>query len=170
MKKAAVYPGSFDPITNGHLDIVERSVKIFDELIVLVAFNPNKLSFFSVEEREAMIRDVLAEHLNEESKKIRVDKYSGLIVDYAKQNKVGVILRGLRAVSDFEYEFQMALMNRKLSRDVETVFLMTGYQWFYTASNMIKEAASFGGSVSGLVPVLVEKELIKKYASKREKI
>ncbi|MCF8053798.1 MAG: pantetheine-phosphate adenylyltransferase [Deltaproteobacteria bacterium] len=170
MKTIAVYPGSFDPITNGHLDIIERGVKMFDELIVLVAFNPKKPALFTVTERQEMIHGVITSQLGAEGGRIRVDSYSGLLINYAQDNNAGIILRGLRAVSDFEYEFQMALMNRKMSREVETVFLMTGYKWFYTASNMIKEAASFGGSVSGLVPESVEKELLKKYAEKREDV
>jgi len=163
MKSVAVYPGSFDPITNGHIDIIERGVKMFDELIVLISCNPSKPALFPVAERQEMITAVLADQLGKDAQKVRVDNYSGLLVDYAQANKVRVILRGLRAVSDFEYEFQMALMNRKLAREIETVFLMTGYQWFYTASNIIKEAARFGGSVKGLVPDIVDKELQKKF-------
>ena len=163
MEKVAVYPGSFDPITNGHLDIVERGIKMFDRLIVLVAYNPSKPSLFTVKEREQMVSDVLKKDLKTTAKEVRVDSSSGLLVDYAQKNDVCILLRGLRAVSDFEYEFQMALMNRRLNRNVETVFLMTSYKWFYTASNMIKDAAKFGGSVHGLVPALVEKKLMEKF-------
>jgi pantetheine-phosphate adenylyltransferase len=162
MKRVAVYPGSFDPITNGHVDIIERGLRIFDEMIVLVAYNPNKASLFSVEERMAMIESVL-ETAVKDYQRVRVDNFAGLLVDYAKDTGASVILRGLRALSDFEYEFQMALINRRLNRNVETVFLMTGYKWFFTSSNMIKEAASLGGSVRGLVPDLVFDKLQNKF-------
>lgn len=159
MKKIAVYPGSFDPITNGHVDIIKRGLRMFDEIIILVAFNPNKASLFTVEERVEMIRDVI-----KEPERVRVDSTSGLLVDYVKNAGANVIFRGLRALSDFEYEFQMALMNRRLDRDVETVFLMSGYKWFYTSSSIIKEAASLGGSVKGMVPDIVCRRLQKKFA------
>jgi pantetheine-phosphate adenylyltransferase len=162
MKKIAVYPGSFDPITNGHVDIIKRGLGVFDELIVLIAYNPNKKTLFSVEERVEMIREVIRDFKN-----VRVDSFDGLLVDYVKVAGANVILRGLRALSDFEYEFQLALINRRLSRDVETVFLMTGYKWFYTSSTIINEAASLGGSVKGLVPEIVNQKLVEKYSSKR---
>jgi pantetheine-phosphate adenylyltransferase len=162
MKKIAVYPGSFDPITNGHVDIIKRGLGVFDELIVLIAYNPNKKMLFPVEERVEMIQEVIRDFKN-----IRVDSFDGLLVDYAKVAGANVILRGLRALSDFEYEFQLALINRRLNRDVETVFLMTGYKWFYTSSTIINEAASLGGSVKGLVPEIVNQKLIEKYSSKR---
>ncbi len=165
MKKIAVYPGSFDPITNGHIDIIERGLRIFDELVVLVAYNPNKASLFTVQERMDLIHEVLKESVHD-WERVRVDCFAGLLVDYARDNGAAVILRGLRAVSDFEYEFQMALINRRLNRDVETVFLMTGYKWFYTSSNLIKEAASLGGSVRGLVPDLIHRKLQEKFAKK----
>jgi pantetheine-phosphate adenylyltransferase len=162
MKKIAVYPGSFDPITNGHVDIITRALRMFDELIILVAYNPHKSSLFTVQERMDLVRDVIND------RHIRVDCTSGLLVDYVKNAGANVILRGLRAVSDFEYEFQMALINRRLNRDIETVFLMTGYQWFYTSSNLIKEAASLGGSVKGLVPDIVNEKLEIIFANKKE--
>jgi pantetheine-phosphate adenylyltransferase len=162
MKKIAVYPGSFDPITNGHVDIIKRGLGVFDELIVLIAYNPNKKTLFSVEERVGMIQEVIRDFKN-----IRVDSFDGLLVEYVKVAGANVILRGLRALSDFEYEFQLALINRRLNRDVETVFLMTGYKWFYTSSTIINEAASLGGSVKGLVPEIVNQKLIEKYSSKR---
>jgi pantetheine-phosphate adenylyltransferase len=163
MKKIAVYPGSFDPITNGHLDIITRALRMFDELIILVAYNPNKSSLFSVQERMDLVRAVIKDN------HIRVDCSAGLLVDYVKSMNANVILRGLRAVSDFEYEFQMALINRRLNRDIETVFLMTGYQWFYTSSNLIKEAASLGGSVKGLVPDIVNERLEQIFAKSKDK-
>lgn len=162
MKKIAVYPGSFDPITNGHVDIIKRGIGVFDELIVLIAYNRNKKMLFSVEERMGMIREVIRDFNN-----VRVDSFDGLLVDYVKLAGANVILRGLRALSDFEYEFQLALINRRLNRDIETVFLMTGYKWFYTSSTIINEAASLGGSVKGLVPEIVNQKLIEKYSSKR---
>ncbi len=159
MKKIAVYPGSFDPITNGHIDIITRGLRMFDELIILVAYNPNKSSLFTVEERMDLIREVVIK----DKKILQVDCSSGLLVDYVQSKGANVILRGLRAVSDFEYEFQMALINRRLNRNIETVFLMTGYQWFYTSSNLIKEAAGLGGSVKGLVPDIVFERLQGKF-------
>ncbi|MEK6535747.1 MAG: pantetheine-phosphate adenylyltransferase [Thermodesulfobacteriota bacterium] len=162
MKKIAVYPGSFDPITNGHVDIIKRGLGVFDELIVLIAHNPNKKTLFSVEERVEMIQEVIRDFKN-----VRVDSFDGLLVDYAKEAGANVILRGLRALSDFEYEFQLALINRRLNRDVETIFLMTGYKWFYTSSTIINEAASLGGSVKGLVPEIVNQKLLERYSSKR---
>ena len=162
MKKIAVYPGSFDPITNGHVDIIKRGIGVFDELIVLIAYNPNKRTLFSVEERVEMIREVIRDYED-----VRVDSFDGLLVEYVKAAGANVILRGLRALSDFEYEFQLALINRRLNRDIETVFLMTGYKWFYTSSTIINEAASLGGSVKGLVPEIVNQKLQQKYPSKR---
>lgn len=156
--KIAVYPGSFDPITNGHVDIIKRGIRIFDEIIVLVAYNPRKSSLFSVEERCQFIRDVFHDYEG-----IRVDSYDGLLVDYLKGSGANTILRGMRALSDFEYEFQMALMNRRQTKNIETVFLMSGFRWFYTSSNLIKEVASLGGLVKGLVPENVHQKLLEKY-------
>ncbi|MGD0277221.1 MAG: pantetheine-phosphate adenylyltransferase [Syntrophales bacterium] len=164
MKRVAVYPGSFDPITNGHIDIIKRGLRIFDRLIILVAYNPTKAGLFSIPERIDMIMGVIGEL----DGRIRVDSFSGLLVDYLKKTNANVILRGMRAVSDFEYEFQMALINRRLKRDVETVFLMTGYKWFYTSSNLIKEAASLNGSVKGLVPELVLQRLQEKFNGQKK--
>jgi pantetheine-phosphate adenylyltransferase len=159
MKKVAVYPGSFDPITNGHLDLISRGSKMFEEIIVLIAHNPNKATYlFSVEEREELIKESIKDYVG-----VRVDTHDGLLVDYVKKTGASIILRGLRALSDFEYEFQLALINRRLNRDVETVFLMTSYEWFFTSSQIIKEAASLGGSVEGLVPDIVCRKLKKKY-------
>jgi len=159
MGKSAVYPGSFDPITNGHVDIINRGLGIFNKIIILVGYNPNKLTtLFSVEERISMIRDVIGDN-----PRIEVDSFSGLLVDYVKKSEASCILRGLRAMSDFEYEFQLALINRKLSRNIESVFLMTGSKWFYCNSSIVKETASLGGSVNSLVPSVVLKRLKEKF-------
>ena len=158
-EKVIVYPGTFDPITNGHLSILNRALQIFDKLIIAILINPQKVALFSMEERIEMIREVLKDQPN-----VEVDSFNGLLVDYVVQKKTNVVLRGLRALSDFEYEFQTALMNRKLNREVQTVFLMTDYKWFYISSSIIKEAASMGGDISGLVPALVAKKLRKKFA------
>ena len=153
----AVYPGSFDPITNGHLSILNRGGQIFEKIIIAVARNPQKTSLFTVEERLEMIRQVLGDRPN-----VEVDAFDGLLVDYVRRQGAGVILRGLRAMSDFEYEFQMALMNRRLERDIQSVFLMTDYKWFYISSTIVKEAAMFGGDISGLVPELVCRRMKEK--------
>jgi pantetheine-phosphate adenylyltransferase len=145
----AVYPGSFDPITNGHVDIVRRSLQVFDRVIVGVAFNPHKDSaWFTPEERVEMIRETF----RAESDRVLVDAFSGLLVDYAVTRGANVIIRGLRAVADFEYEFQMTMMNRHLTPQVETIFMMTGESHFYTSSRLVKEVASLGGNVAGLIP------------------
>ena len=154
----AIYPGTFDPITNGHLSIIHRALKIFDKLIVTLLINPKKVPLFTLDERISMIKEVLKDKPN-----IEIDSYDGLLVDYAIMKKSKVILRGLRALSDFEYEFQLSLMNRKLNRDVQTIFLMTDYKWFYTSSSIIKEAASHGGDILGLVPPLICRKLKEKY-------
>jgi len=156
--KVAVYPGTSDPITNGHVDIIKRGSRIFDEIIVLVAYNPDKSALFTVEERIEMIREAL-----KEIRGVRVDSYSGLLVDYLKLSGTSIILRGMRALSDFEYEFQMALMNRRQTREIETVFLMSGFKWFYTSSKLIKEVVSLGGSVKALVPDNVHQKLLEKF-------
>ena len=160
--KIAVYPGSFDPITNGHVNLIERALEIFDKLIVAVAHNPNKSSLFSVEERMEMIRAAL-----KNDPRVTVDSFEGLLVEFAQNRGARVIIRGLRALSDFEYEFQMTLMNRKLNRKVDTMFLMTGFKWFYTSSRIIKEAAALGGSVRGLVPEIVHQKLKEKFPKYR---
>ncbi|HQI24588.1 MAG TPA: pantetheine-phosphate adenylyltransferase [Smithella sp.] len=157
-KRIAIYPGSFDLITNGHVDIIKRGKRMFDEIIVLIAYNPNKVYLFNIEERMEMIREIFGE-----TPGIRVDCYSGLLVDYLKMSGANIILRGMRALSDFEYEFQMALMNRRQTKHIETVFLMSGFKWFFTSSKLIKEVASLGGSVKGLVPDNVYQRLTEKY-------
>jgi pantetheine-phosphate adenylyltransferase len=146
---AAIYPGSFDPITNGHVSLIQRGLQMFDRLIVAIATNPKKQSLFSVDERQQMIREAVADP------RVEVDHFEGLLVAYAKERKVPVVLRGLRAVSDFEYEFQMANMNRKIAPDVETVFMMTGEDYFYISSQLVREVAAFGGDVKDLVPANV---------------
>lgn len=153
----AVYPGSFDPLTNGHLDIILRAARQFDELIVAVVTNPNKNSMFSIEERVDMICEA-TKHIEN----VRVDHFSGLLVRYMEKVDSRIIVKGLRAVSDFEYEFQMALMNRKLSPEVETLFMMTHNRYSYLSSSLVKEVARLGGCISGLVPPYVERRLLEK--------
>jgi pantetheine-phosphate adenylyltransferase len=160
MERTAVYPGSFDPVTNGHLDIIQRGLKIFDRIIVTILDNPAKQTLFSVDERIALLRESL-----KDVKNIEIDSYDGLLVDYAQRRHANAILRGMRAVSDFEYEFQMALMNRRLNREVQTVFLMTGLRWIFTSSSIIKEAARFGGDIESMVPPVVQKHLQEKFAA-----
>ncbi len=158
-EKIAVYPGTFDPVTMGHLDIVNRSLEIFDKVIIAIATNPTKSALFSLEERLQMIRDCFAA----DEKRISVDCVDGLLVDYAYKRGATAIVRGLRAVSDFEYEFQLALMNRRIEREVETVFLMTGLRWIYISSSIIKDVARHGGDTSGLVPDHVCEKLRRKF-------
>jgi pantetheine-phosphate adenylyltransferase len=158
MQRIAIYPGSFDPVTNGHIDIAKRGLKLFDRIIIAILHNPGKQSLFSVEERLDMLNESISDTDN-----IEFDTFDGLLVDYAKKRKAIAVLRGMRAVSDFEYEFQLALMNRKLNRDVETVFLMTGLRWIFTSSSIIKEAARFGGDVSDMVPPEVNRRIKAKF-------
>lgn len=147
----AVYPGSFDPITNGHVDIILRGCKLFDKVIVAVVVNPNKESLFSLDERLDMLRNCFDSLSN-----VAFDSFSGLLADYAKRVEASVIVRGIRAITDFEYEMQMALMNRRLSNDFETVFMMPKEEYIYISSGLVKEIALLGGSVTGLVPNYVE--------------
>jgi len=154
----AIYPGSFDPITNGHISIIQRGLEIFDRIIIAVATNSAKRGLFSIPERIELVESSL-----NHNDRITVDTFSGLLVDYVESVGAKIVVRGLRALSDFEYEFQMALMNRKLNRKIQTVFMMTDYRWLYVSSTIIKEAASLGGSVSGMVPPLVDKALRNKY-------
>jgi pantetheine-phosphate adenylyltransferase len=160
MEKLAVYPGSFDPITNGHLDLLDRGLKIFDRIVIAIAANPAKKPLFTLEERVNLIRLSLEHHPLRH--RLEVDSFQGLLVDYCSKLHANAILRGLRAISDFEYEFQMALMNRKLSNDIETLYLMTGMRWIYISSRIIKEVVVSGGSVTGLVPAPVEKSLMER--------
>ncbi|HEX8950163.1 MAG TPA: pantetheine-phosphate adenylyltransferase [Dissulfurispiraceae bacterium] len=156
--KLAIYPGTFDPITNGHLDLVERGLRIFDEMIVAVAHNPKKQPFFSLEERLELIRESVKGYDN-----LRVESFDGLLVDYMQSRGGVAIIRGLRAISDFEYEMLMALMNRRLATEIETVFMMPSVEYSYLTSTIVKEVSSLGGSVKGLVPKVVEKALRKKF-------
>jgi pantetheine-phosphate adenylyltransferase len=158
MPDLAIYPGTFDPITNGHLDLIQRGLRIFDRIIVAVAEGSFKKSLFSVEERLEMIREALADTPN-----VIIDSFPGLLVDYVKTQKAQVILRGLRAVTDFEYEFQMAMMNRRMEPDIVTVFLMTSLRWVFLSSSILKEAAVHGGNIEGLVPELVYRKLRQKF-------
>lgn len=160
--RTAVFPGSFDPLTNGHVDIIERATRIFDRVIVAVAINAEKTPLFSVDERVGVIREVFRDN-----RTVQVDTFNGLLVEYARQQGATALIRGLRAVSDFEYEFQMALMNRRLDHDLETVFLMPDEKYTYTSSRLIKEVFMLGGEVSGLVPPVVEERLRHKQASLR---
>ena len=158
MRRVAIYPGSFDPVTNGHLDIVARGLKLFDKIIITIMVNPAKKTLFSVAERAEMLESCLNKNSG-----IEIASYDGLLVDYAVKRKANAVLRGMRAVSDFEYEFQLALMNRRLNRDIQTVFLMTGLRWIFTSSSIIKEAAQFGSNIHGMVPPSVEKKLKEKF-------
>jgi len=153
----AIYPGSFDPLTNGHLDLIERGSKIFDELIVAILRNPEKEALFSLDERLEMLKAMTKGHAN-----IRVDSFDGLMVDYAMRVNASAVLRGIRAISDYEYELQMALMNRKLEPRLETVFMMPAEAYSYLSSRLVREIATLGGAVSGLVPDIVEEKLRKK--------
>ena len=158
--KKGIYPGSFDPVTNGHLDIIKRSAQLFDTLIVAVAPNSSKTPLFSVSERERLLSEACAEIPN-----VQIEHFDGLLVDYAVKSGCHVIIKGLRAVSDFEYELQMALTNARLCPEVETVFMMTSSEYLFLASNVVKEIARLGGSVSGLVPSAVEPLLYAKFKS-----
>jgi len=158
MKKSlAVYPGSFDPITNGHLDIIERGLSVFDEVVIAILVNQEKTPLFTIEERVELVREAYAGN-----PRVRVDTFSGLLVDYAVQAGASVIVRGLRAISDFEFEFQMALMNRRLNPRIETVFMMPAEGYSYVSSRLVKEVFTLGGSVKDLVPPVVERRLREK--------
>jgi pantetheine-phosphate adenylyltransferase len=156
-KVTAIYPGSFDPPTNGHLDLIERGSKIFDELVVAILRNAEKTPLFSLGERRRML-----EELTDDLRNVRVDTFDGLTVEYAAKVKAGAVLRGIRALSDYEYELQMALMNRKLRPNLETVFMMPAEQYSYLSSRLVREVARLGGDISGLVPEIVERRLKEK--------
>jgi pantetheine-phosphate adenylyltransferase len=157
-KTLAVFPGSFDPITNGHVDIIARGLHVFDEVVIAILVNPDKQPLFTVDERVDTIRAAYRGR-----KRVRVDTFSGLLVEYAVGVGASVIVRGLRALSDFEYEFQMALMNRRLDKRIETVFMMPAEPYSYLSSRLVKEVFHLGGDVSGLVPAVVERRLRQKY-------
>jgi pantetheine-phosphate adenylyltransferase len=161
MSTLAVYPGSFDPLTNGHVDIIERGARLFDRIIVAILVNAEKAPLFSTAERVDIARKVFKDYSN-----VEVDTFDGLLVDYVARRQANVLVRGLRAVSDFEYEFQMALMNRHLNPAIETVFMMPDEKYSYISSRLIKEVFSLGGQVHGLVPELVETRLREKQAAK----
>ncbi len=158
MTRRIVYPGTFDPVTNGHLDLVTRALKLFDEVVVAVGENPLKRPIFTLNERLELLNLTAGR-----DPRVRVASFDGLVVDFAREIGACAILRGLRAVSDFDSELQRALMNRKLDRDIETVFLMTGFRWIFISSTIVKEAAQFGGSLEGLVPPIVEERLKEKF-------
>jgi len=157
--RRAIYPGSFDPVTNGHLDVIERARKLFDEVVVAVAHNDEKQPLFSLEERLELLRETAGRIDN-----VRIAEFKGLLVDFAKAEKAGAVIRGLRAVSDFEFEFQMALMNRKLEAGVETIFLMPKEEYTYLSSRIVKEIARLGGDVLSFVPARVAKALSRKFS------
>ena len=156
--RCAIYPGSFDPVTNGHLDVVERARKLFDEVIVAVAHNDEKQPLFPLNERLDLLQETVGKIPN-----VRIAQFEGLLVEFAREEKAGAVIRGLRAVSDFEFEFQMALMNRKLNADVETIFLMPKEEYTYLSSRMVKEIARLGGDVSAFVPSRVARALSRKF-------
>lgn len=159
MTRIAIYPGSFDPVTHGHLDVLKRALAIFDRVILAIAVNVNKKSLFTAEERTAQLTKLMADE-----PRVEVDQMNGLLVEYAARRGAGAIVRGLRAVADFEYEFQLALMNRTLAPKVDTVFLMTDERYFYVSSSLVREVARFGGDVSSFVPPAVAKALKEKFA------
>ncbi len=161
--RRAIYPGSFDPITNGHLDVIQRAAKLFDEVVVAVAFNEQKRSLFHVDERVALIRETTSEFPN-----VLVSRFDGLLVEFARSQGASAVVRGLRAVSDFEFEFQMALMNRKLEPEIETIFMMPAEKYTYLSSRIVKEIGRLGGNVGAFVPVSVAAALRQKFAPSAE--
>ena len=161
-QRLAVYPGSFDPATNGHMTIIHRALRLFDHVVVAVARNGQKNPLFTMDERQSLLREAL-----KGVPRVEVDSFEGLLVDYVRKRRANAVIRGLRAVSDFEYEFQMANANRRLNPNYEAVFLMTGEDYFYISSQMVREVASLGGDVSGMVPRCVQRELEKKFAAVR---
>lgn len=158
MENKAIYPGSFDPITNGHVDIINRGLKIFDKILIAVLENPKKTPLFTTKERIGMIKEVFPSQ-----KYIEVKAFKGLLVEFAKKNEAKIVIRGLRAVSDFEYEFQMALMNRKLNPEIETFFMMPNVSYTFLSSKLVKEIFMLGGGLKDLVPIYVEKKLTEKF-------
>lgn len=163
MARCAIYPGSFDPLTNGHLDIIKRACQLFDEVIVAVLVNPGKAPMFSLDERVDLLNAVLNAHFPQ----VSVEAFDGLLVDYARRRQARAIVRGIRAISDYEYELQMALMNRRLDPNIETVFLMSAEDYSYLSSRLVKEVFGLGGSVVGLVPELVIERMTQKLAPRQ---
>ena len=155
MIRRAIYPGSFDPITCGHLDIIERASRMFDEVVVAVLVNPNKVSLFSIVERVEILREVTALKADKFSSRIVVDTFGGLLAEYAQQQQAQAVIRGIRAISDYDYEQQLALMNRRLAPTIETVFLLSAQEYSYLSSRLVKEVFTYGGNIDGLVPALV---------------
>ena len=165
LMRRAIYPGSFDPVTNGHLDIIERGCKLFDEIIIAILINPEKQPFFTIEERREMLADVL-KGIQTSNCKVRVDAFEGLLVQYAVAQNANAIVRGIRAISDYEYELQMALMNRRLEPSIETVFMMPAETYSYVSSRLVKEVFQLGGKLAGLVPSQVQKRMKEKVRNK----
>jgi pantetheine-phosphate adenylyltransferase len=158
--RTVIYPGTFDPITYGHLDVLERALNLFDEIIITIAVNPSKKPLFSLDERITLIKQVL--ETNPEGHRVKIEGFDGLLVNFAREKKASAIIRGLRAVSDFEYELQMALMNRRLADEITTVFMMPHEKYTYLNSTIVKEVSSLGGNISNFVPINVQEALIKK--------
>jgi len=164
LKNICVYPGTFDPITNGHLEIIKRSVKLFDRIIIMLANNPHKSTTFSLSERVDQIRRVVqSANLNE---KVSVDCFDGLLVDYCREHDINIIIRGLRPLVDFEYEFEMAMTNKEMNNNIETVFILTDQKYFYLRSTLIKDIAKLGGDISGKVPDVILSDILTKYSKK----
>ena len=164
--RRAIFPGSFDPLTNGHIDIIKRSLPLFDEIVIAILNNPEKNPMFSVEERRAMITDI-AMPMATENCRLVVDSFSGLTADFARRREATAIVRGIRAISDYEYELRMALMNRRLEPSIETVFLMAAEEYSYVSSNLMKQVFTLGGRVEGLVPAMVEERMRAKLEETR---
>ena len=165
--RRAIYPGSFDPVTNGHLDIIQRGCKLFDEIIIAVLVNPEKTPFFSVDERREILREVLKE-IDRGDCRLSIDSFEGLLVQYAADRGANAIVRGIRAISDYEYELQMALMNRRLEPAIETVFMMPAETYSYVSSRLVKEVFGLGARIEGLVPAVVEQRMREKKKSRMD--
>lgn len=160
--KSAVYPGTFDPVTNGHIDIIERALKLFEKLYIVVGDNPQKAPTFTTEDRVLMLKNALKKHYS----RIEIEHFDGLLLDYVKRKKSNVVVRGLRAISDFEFEFSKALISREMEKEIETIFLMTKDDYAFLSSSIVKEIAMFNGTVKGFVPEIVEKMLKEKFSKR----